>query len=151
ATIAQLRNPRGVAVDAAGNLLIADFGNLRIRQVSKPLEVSRAATTTAVSSAVSASGPSVTFTATVSVNAPGHGTLTQSVTFSDGPAILGTVPLSAEGSASLQTALSPGIHSITVTYPGDIHFSGSTVSSLVVLGTTGADTITVMGGAQPGD
>ncbi|MBI4478483.1 MAG: hypothetical protein HY651_00505 [Acidobacteria bacterium] len=34
ATSASLRNPEGVAVDAAGNLYIADSGNLRIRQVS---------------------------------------------------------------------------------------------------------------------
>ena len=34
ATAAQLFMPRGLAVDAAGNLLIADFGNNRVRRVS---------------------------------------------------------------------------------------------------------------------
>ena len=34
ATSAQLNNPHGVAVDSAGNLYIADSGNLRIRKVS---------------------------------------------------------------------------------------------------------------------
>ena len=34
ATSAQLNNPHGVAVDSAGNLYIADYGNLRIRKVS---------------------------------------------------------------------------------------------------------------------
>ena len=34
ATSAQLNNPHGIAVDAAGNLYIADYGNLRIRKVS---------------------------------------------------------------------------------------------------------------------
>jgi len=34
ATSAQLNTPQGVAVDAAGNLYIADLGNLRIREVS---------------------------------------------------------------------------------------------------------------------
>ena len=34
ATAAQLNNPQGVAVDAVGNLYIADHGNYRIREVS---------------------------------------------------------------------------------------------------------------------
>ena len=34
ATIAQLNNPSGVAVDAAGNLYIADYQNVRIRKVT---------------------------------------------------------------------------------------------------------------------
>ena len=34
ASKAELRNPGGVAVDAAGNLLIADSGNNRIRMVT---------------------------------------------------------------------------------------------------------------------
>ena len=34
ATMAQLNNPRGVVVDGAGNLLIADTGNHRIRRVA---------------------------------------------------------------------------------------------------------------------
>jgi sugar lactone lactonase YvrE len=35
ATQAQLRSPTGVAIDSAGNLYIADFGNHRIRRVDK--------------------------------------------------------------------------------------------------------------------
>jgi len=34
ATSAQLNNPGGVAVDSAGNLYIADSGNVRVRKVS---------------------------------------------------------------------------------------------------------------------
>ncbi len=34
ATNAALRNPGGVAVDAAGNLYFADVGNHRVRRVS---------------------------------------------------------------------------------------------------------------------
>ena len=34
ATVAQLNDPRGLAVDRAGNLLIADYRNSRIRRIS---------------------------------------------------------------------------------------------------------------------
>ena len=36
ATTAELSFPQGVAVDAAGNLLIADSGNGRVRMVAGP-------------------------------------------------------------------------------------------------------------------
>src|SRR5207253_10239200 len=34
ATAAQLRNPAGIAIDPAGNLIIADYGNHRVRKVT---------------------------------------------------------------------------------------------------------------------
>jgi len=34
AASAELWNPLGIAVDAAGNLYIADYGNLRVRKIS---------------------------------------------------------------------------------------------------------------------
>jgi uncharacterized protein (TIGR03437 family) len=43
ATSAQVSQPRGVAVDAAGNLYIADFGNRRVRKVSPSGIISTAA------------------------------------------------------------------------------------------------------------
>jgi sugar lactone lactonase YvrE len=36
ATVAELRNPAGIAFDASGNLYIADSGNYRVREVSSP-------------------------------------------------------------------------------------------------------------------
>ena len=64
--------------------------------------VNQDATTTAVVSSANPSvyGESVTFTATVSANAPGSGTPTGSVTFTNGSTTLGTVALS-NGTASI--------------------------------------------------
>jgi hypothetical protein len=45
ATSAQLNNPRGIALDAAGNLYIADTGNARIRKVTATGSISTVAGT----------------------------------------------------------------------------------------------------------
>jgi hypothetical protein len=72
-------------------------------------------------------GQSVTFTATISGNG---GTPTGSVTFLDGTTTLTTVSLLA-GTASYSTSLlAAGQHSLTVVYPGDTNFGGSTSSVL---------------------
>jgi len=48
------------------------------------------------------------------------------VTFKDGAAVLGTVPLDATGRATLTSSiLAVGSHSITATYGGDTNFNGS--------------------------
>ena len=60
ATAASLNSPRGVAVDAAGNLYIADYGNSRIRKVlpaPPPLSVSRPALTFSAAAGSAASTP----------------------------------------------------------------------------------------------
>ncbi len=73
-------------------------------------------------------GQSVTFTATVSANAPGSGTPAGSVTFMDGATTLATVVLGG-GSANYTTAkLATGSHTITVTYNGSNSFSTSSGS-----------------------
>ena len=83
-------------------------------------------TATLVSSASpSVYGQSVTFTATVSANAPGSGTPSGSVTFMDGTTKLGTVTLSG-GTASYNTAkLATGLHTITAAYNGSSSFTTS--------------------------
>jgi hypothetical protein len=81
-------------------------------------------------------GQSVTFTATVSVLAPGIGTPSGTVAFYDGGALLGTGSV-AGGTATLTTsALVTGTHSITATYTGDSNLNSSTSS--VLLYTVGA-------------
>jgi uncharacterized repeat protein (TIGR01451 family) len=91
--------------------------------------VNQAATTTTVMSSLnpSTSGQSVTFTATVAVNAPGAGTPTGTVDFFDGVTLIGSGALGGGGTATFATsALTPGMHSITATYNGDASFAGST-------------------------
>jgi len=64
-------------------------------------------------------GQSVTFTATVTANAPDSGSPTGTVVFEDGSTILATVPLN-DGSASLSTStLGVGVHTITADFMGD--------------------------------
>ncbi|HVB08780.1 MAG TPA: Ig-like domain-containing protein [Bacillota bacterium] len=80
----------------------------------------------------SALGQPVTFTATVTVTAPGAGTPTGSVTFADGATTLGTAALSTTNgttAATLTTSKLPaGPQTITATYGGDTDFTGSSAS-----------------------
>ena len=100
---------------------------------STSFNVSKADTTTSVvsSSSPSVSGQSVTFTATVSVNAPGSGTPSGTVTFYDGAtcgapsSALGTGTLGG-GSATFGTSgLGVGSHTITACYEGNNNFNTS--------------------------
>jgi hypothetical protein len=91
--------------------------------------VQRAGTGTGFTSSVNPStvGQPVTFTASVSVTAPGAGVPTGSVTFKDGATILAVVPLDAAGQATFTTsALTAGTHPVTAEYSGDANFSPST-------------------------
>ena len=102
---------------------------------SSPLTrtVNPAATATTLVAAPDPSdfGQTVTFTATVSVNTPGAGTPTGTVTFKDGSTTLGTGTLDGTGKATLSTStLSVATHSITVVYAGSANYSTSTSAAL---------------------
>lgn len=93
--------------------------------------VNKAATTTTVSSSANPSLPnqSVTLTATVSVVAPGAGSLTGTVAFNDGTTTLATIALTSAGTAAYTaSALTVNSHSITAVYSGDGNFNGSSGS-----------------------
>ncbi|HWE02045.1 MAG TPA: Ig-like domain repeat protein [Tepidisphaeraceae bacterium] len=95
--------------------------------------VARDATTTLVKSSAnpSVAGQSVTLTATVAPAAPGSGTPTGSVQFSDGVSTLGTVALNGSGAATLTLpAPSVGSHSITAAYLDDVNFAASSSVAL---------------------
>jgi hypothetical protein len=91
--------------------------------------VNQAETTTALDSSRNPStfGDAVTFTATVTPNAPGSGTPTGVVIFMDGDTVLGTATLDANGHATFTISdLAVGHHSIMAVYTGDDNFMGST-------------------------
>jgi hypothetical protein len=93
-------------------------------------QVNKAATSTVVtsSSPTSVFGEPVTFTATVSPVAPGAGSPSGMVSFTDGSTILGTVPVdsSTDEQASITvSSLSVAQHAIVATYTGDGSFLGS--------------------------
>jgi len=95
-----------------------------------PQVVSKANSTTAVTSSLNPSifGQSVTFTATVSPVAPGAGTPTGTVTFLDGGSPIGTGTLSGGIATFTTSVLVVGNHTITTSYGGDGNFNGSTGS-----------------------
>jgi hypothetical protein len=101
--------------------------------------VNEANTTTTLSSSVNPSnfGVSITFTATVSANAPSLGVLlpTGTVVFQDGATTLGSGTLTISGSVASATfstsALAAGSHPITAIYNGDGNFLASKSGTLL--------------------
>lgn len=92
--------------------------------------VNKAATKTTVVTDVPVAvfGQPVTLTATVGAVAPGAGSPSGTVTFTDGDTVLGSAPVSSAtgGIASIIVdALSVGQHAVVATYDGDDSFTGS--------------------------
>ncbi|HZT84841.1 MAG TPA: Ig-like domain-containing protein [Gaiellaceae bacterium] len=97
--------------------------------------VNPAATSTALASNnnPSVTGQSVTYTATISVTAPGSGTPTGTVNFKDGGTTItgcGTQTISGGQATCTTSYASAGSHTITAVYSGDTNFNGSTSSNL---------------------
>ncbi len=121
-----LRTPATQIITATDTLQSSITGNTTIT-------VSKANTTTMLSSSLSSPvfGQSITFTATVGVNSPGTGTPTETVTFFDGGSQIGTPQTLSNGSASISTSsLSTGTHSITAVYSSGTRFNSSTSLAL---------------------
>jgi hypothetical protein len=107
-----------------------NFNGSTSGNVNQTVNQDGTSTTVASSTNPSASGQSVTFTATVTANSPGSGAPTGTVTFLDGGASIGSATLSG-GTASFSTsALSVGNHTISASYGGDANFTGSTSSAI---------------------
>src|SRR5208337_621218 len=117
----------------------AFLANYDVSYVHGELTVAQASTTTSLSADNNQSvyGQQVTFTATVTANAPGSGTPTGTVTFiEDGTTTLGTGTLSTTGGVTTATfatstlAVNTTGYSITAVYGGDTNDAGSTSSPL---------------------
>jgi hypothetical protein len=113
--------------------------------------VNKANTATALVASLSTSvfGQSVTFTATVSVSAPGAGNPTGSVAFKDGAATLGTVTLSGGAAVFTTSGLAAGAHTITAQYNGNSNFNGSTSPAAAVT-VNKANTTASLASSRPG-
>ena len=115
------------------------------------ITVNKASTITSLSSSANPSNfnQAVTFTATVSPMAPGAGTPTATVSFSDGATSLGSVALDSNGAASFTaSSLTVGAHTITASYAGDTNFNASS-SSLSQIVNKVATTVTLNSSANP--
>jgi sugar lactone lactonase YvrE len=129
AIMAELNKPKGMTLDAFGNLYIADTGNRRIRKVAAPSVATGSATTTVLTASANPTAPAspVTFTATVT----GSSTPAGSVAFYAGPIPLGTVELNSSGIAGYTTSILPlGTYGITAFYGGDANHQPSASAPL---------------------
>ena len=116
-----------------------------VSQVVHPAAVSVALSSSAASANA---GRAVTFTASVR-GAGSPGTVpTGTVTFRDGTAVLGTVPVDASGNATFTTSsLAAGTHFIAASYGGDANFAPATSPVMTQNITPNATTTTLASSA----
>jgi hypothetical protein len=148
-------------LSTATHTITATYGadtNFNTSNGSVTQVVSKASTTTTIASSAnpSVSGQSVTFTATVSVLAPGSTAVANpsgTVNFYDGTTLIGTGTLSS--SVGVTTAnfitnlLSTAPHGITANDLADINFNGSTSGSLTQVVNKANTAATLVSSANP--
>lgn len=145
------------ALGAGSHDITAVYGgnsNIAGSQGTQTYTVSQAGTTTlltSVSPNPSGVGQTVSFTATVSITAPGGGSLSgQTVTFMDGASAMGTGTIGVGGSATFSTSsLSAGTHAITAVFAGSANYIGSASSPAVNLKVAINTTTSVISSANP--
>lgn len=115
--------------------------------------VNKASTSTALvsDSPTAVFGQPITYTATVSVTAPGAGAPTGTIVFKDGANVIGTEPVgpgTGEQASITVSNLTVGQHAISATYSGDDSFNGSTKSVAQTV-TRAQTTLTLASSANP--
>jgi hypothetical protein len=100
------------------------LANYNITSNTAAFTITRAATSTALTSSLNPAtyGQAITLTATVTSTA---GVPTGSVTFTDGVTTLGSAPVNVSGVATLVVSLPAGARALTATYSGNSNFDGS--------------------------
>ena len=142
-TTATVTSPVGTyPISITGGLSSANYS---IAFVNGTLTVSKGTPSVTVASSQNPSAPaaSVTFTATLSAGATG------TVTFMDGPTVLGTGTVFGSTANFSTTALSVGTHSITAVYGGDANYNGVTSPALSQVVNKTATTVTVASSRNP--
>jgi hypothetical protein len=122
-------------LDIRGTGIVIPADALKIINFLNTVPLTATMTTLTSSSTTSTSGESVTFTATVTAQAPSTAIPTGTVTFYDGTTVLGTGTLNSSGVATFTTsALTAGTHSIQADYDSGAsataNFAGSNSSLL---------------------
>ena len=119
-----------LAINKAGNYTLTALSSGISSQTSLAFDVAKASTTTTITSkspsGSSVVGQSVVFNYDVNIVAPGAGTLTGTVTVTDGTeSCVGAINSgSGIGSCSIPFS-SPGTRNVTATYSGDVNFESS--------------------------
>ena len=119
---------------------------------TKHITITKAASSTSLSSGTNPSvfGQSVTFSATVTAVAPGAGTRTGTVTFNDGTTVIGSGTLNGFGVATFTTSLlAVGSHSISAIYGADTNFTGSTSATVTQVVGQAASSTSLSSGTNP--
>ena len=120
--------------------------NYAVTFVAGTLTVVRAGTALAITASPNAAGfnQPVTYTAAISVPAPGAGAPGGAVQFFDNGTLVGTAPLVA-GTASITTnGISAGTHSISATYAGDASFAASTAATALTVRASSTSSTTTL-------
>ena len=143
-----------VAAHAVTAVYSGDASNAASTAAVMKQIVTADATTTVVAATVNPTvfGQSVTFTATVTANAPGSGTPTGNVAFKNGAATVGgcgSVALGAGVATCTTTALLAGVHSITGVYNGNASYRTSTSSVLTETVNLGSTTTVTSSSVNP--
>jgi hypothetical protein len=108
-------------------------------------------TTTSVTSSAAPSvfGQAVTFTATISLQAPGPPDPTGTIEFFDGATELGSGTVSAGSAYFTTSSLAVATHAITAQYLGDTNFTGSTSSQFSQVVNQAATATALAAGPNP--
>jgi hypothetical protein len=151
----------GVAALTVSNLAVGSYsitaqyaGNSTFAASTSParsLVVNVRQTSTALSLSVTSSvfRQPVTMTATVSVLAPGTGTLTGTVNFYDGTTLLGSGTLSGGVATFTKSNFTVGAHSVKATYAGIATAATSTSSAVALTVTKGQTTTSLVASPAP--